>query len=259
MPELNDRTVLIKIGGSTLGTEDTSLADVAELQLAGARIVIVHGGGPETTSWMAKLGIRSAFVDGLRVTDEAGLNVATAVLAGLVNKRLVAQLVAGGVNAVGLSGVDGGMLRGSVTKPELGFVAGAVDVDAGPLKMALTAGYVPVISPIGIAADDASQLLNINADTVAGAIAVAVKATHLIFLTDVNGILDANGSLMKRISLDMAGSLMASGVVKGGMIPKLEACIQAGNAGISAHIVNGTKSQALANCLDGTVTGTVVA
>ncbi|MDA0799434.1 MAG: acetylglutamate kinase [Chloroflexi bacterium] len=256
---LKDQTILIKIGGSTLGAEDTSFADVAELQHAGARVVIVHGGGPETTSWMAKMGVRAEFVDGLRVTDEAGLGVATAVLAGLVNKRLVAQFAALGVRALGLSGVDGGMVRGRITKPELGFVAGTVDVDAGPLDALLVAGYVPVISPIGTAVDDAAQLLNINADTVAGAIAVAVGATHLVFLTDVDGILDAHGRLLKRIPLDTAEGLMTSGVVKGGMIPKLEACIQAGNAGISAHIVNGTKPQALVHCLDGTVPGTSVA
>jgi acetylglutamate kinase len=256
---LKDQTVLIKIGGSTLGAEDTSFADVAELQRAGARVVIVHGGGPETTSWMAKMGVRAEFVEGLRVTDEAGLGVATAVLAGLVNKRLVAQLAALGVRALGLSGVDGGLVRGIVTKPELGFVAGTVDVDAGPLDALLVAGYVPVISPIGTAVADAAQLLNINADTVAGAIAVAVGATHLVFLTDVDGILDAHGRLLKRIPLETAGELVNSGVVKGGMIPKLEACIQAGNAGITAHIVNGTKPRALLHCLDGTVPGTAVA
>ena len=258
MPELQDNTVLIKIGGSTLGVDDTSFADVAELQHMGAHVVIVHGGGPETTSWMAKMGVRAEFVDGLRVTDEAGLRVATAVLAGLVNKRLVGELATLGVRAFGLSGVDGGLVRGLVTKPELGFVAGAVDVDSGPLDAVMAAGYVPVISPIGASADDTAQLLNINADTVAGAIAVAVGATHLVFLTDVDGILDAHGRLLKRIPLDSAEGLMTSGVVKGGMIPKLEACIQAGNAGISAHIVNGTKPQALVSCLDGTVPGTSV-
>jgi acetylglutamate kinase len=256
--ELKDQTILIKIGGSTLGAEDTSFADVAELQRAGARVVIVHGGGPETTTWMAKMGVPAEFVDGLRVTNEAGLGVATAVLAGLVNKRLVAQLTALGVRALGLSGVDGGLVRGTVTKPELGFVAGTVDVNADPLDALLVAGYVPVISPIGTAADDAAQLLNINADTVAGAVAVAVGATHLVFLTDVDGILDAHKRLMKRIPLDTAEGLMTSGVVRGGMIPKLEACIQAGNAGISAHIVNGTKAEALVNCLAGTGQGTSV-
>ena len=162
-------------------------------------------------------------------------------------------------DAFGLSGVDGGLVRGSVTKPELGFVAGSVEVEPGPLDAVLAAGYVPVISPIGTAGDNAAQLLNVNADTVAGAIAVAIGATHLVFLTDVDGILDAHARLLRRIPLDQAEGLMTSGVVKGGMIPKLEACIHAGSAGISAHIVNGTKPQALISCLDGTVPGTAVA
>ena len=259
MSALQDKTILIKIGGSTLGADDTSFADIAELQKVGARVVIVHGGGPETSSWMAKMGVHAEFVDGLRVTDKAGLDVATAVLAGLINKRLVAELAAHGVRVVGLSGVDGGLVQGRVTKPELGLVASTVNIDTSLLDAMLNAGYVPVISPIGAAVGTAAQLLNANADTVAGAIAVAIKAEYLIFLTDVDGILDANGRVLKRIPLPMAEGLMTSGVVKGGMIPKLEACIQAGESGISAHIVNGTKAQALVNCLSGTVPGTAVA
>ena len=247
MTSLSVRTVLIKIGGSTLGTDDTSFADVAGLQTAGARVIIVHGGGPETTAWMAKLGVRAEFVDGLRVTDAAGLDVASAVLSGLINKRLVAAFAAQGVRAIGLSGVDGGLVRGSVTKPELGFVAGSVRVDPAPIDALLAAGYVPVISPIGADETNRGQLLNVNADTVAGAIA------------DVEGILDANGRALKRVSIDMGQGLVTSGIVKGGMIPKLEACVQAAKAGIAAHIVNGTAPRALINCMDGTVTGTAVA
>ena len=259
MSNLSESTVLIKIGGSTLGADDTSFADVAELQAAGARVIIVHGGGPETTAWMAKMGVRAEFVDGLRVTDAPGLDVATAVLAGLINKRLVAAFAAQGVRAIGLSGVDGGLVRGSVTTAELGFVAGAVSVDPAALDAVLAAGFVPVISPIGTDQGDSAQLLNINADTVAGAIAVAAGATRLVFLTDVDGILDAHGRVLGRVPLDTATGLNTSGVVKGGMIPKLEACIQAAEAGISAHIVNGTTPRALVNCMNGTVTGTTVA
>lgn len=259
MTSLSVRTVLIKIGGSTLGADDTSFADVAGLQAAGARVIIVHGGGPETTAWMAKLGVRAEFVDGLRVTDAAGLDVAAAVLSGLINKRLVAAFTAEGVRAIGLSGVDGGLVRGSVTKPELGFVAGSVRVDPAPIDALLAAGYVPVVSPIGADETNRGQLLNVNADTVAGALAVAVPATDLVFLTDVDGILDANGRALKRVSVDMGQGLVTSGIVKGGMIPKLEACVQAAEAGIAAHIVNGTAPRALINCMNGTVTGTAVA
>jgi acetylglutamate kinase len=257
--DLSDSTILIKIGGSTLGADDTSFADVAGLQAAGARVIIVHGGGPETTAWMAKMGVRAEFVDGLRVTDAPGLDVATAVLAGLINKRLVAAFAAEGVRAMGLSGVDGGLVRGSVTNADLGFVAGAVTVDPAPLDAVLAGGFIPVISPIATDEHERAQLLNVNADTVAGAIAVAAQATHLVFLTDVDGILDAHGRVLGRVPMETATGLTTSGVVKGGMIPKLQACIQAAEAGISAHIVNGTKSQALVNCMSGAVTGTTVA
>ena len=259
MSDFSDSTILIKIGGSTLGADDTSFEDVAALCRSGARVVVVHGGGPDVTSWMGKVGVRSEFVQGLRVTDEAGLGVATAVLAGLVNKRLTAEISSYGVSAVGLSGVDGGLLHGTVTNEELGFVAGTVKVNARVLDSLLEGGHVPVISPIGVQATDTRQLLNVNADTVAGAVAVAIGASHLVFLTDVEGILDSNGRLIRRVPHDTGDSLIASGVVKGGMIPKLEACLLAGAAGISAHIVNGTQPGALIGCLEGTVTGTAVA
>jgi acetylglutamate kinase len=208
---------------------------------------------------MAKMGIRAEFVDGLRVTDAPGLDVATAVLAGLINKRLVAAFAANGVRAVGLSGVDGGLVRGRVTKPSLGFVAGEVAVDASLLDAVLAGGFVPVISPIGVDRGNPNQLLNINADTVAGSIAVAARATHLVFLTDVDGIMDANRRVMPRVTIEAGEGLIGSGIVIGGMIPKLQACLQAAGARISAHIVNGTKPRALLNCIEGTVTGTAVA
>ena len=259
MSDFSDSTVLIKIGGSTLGAGDTSFADVAALCRSGARVVVVHGGGPEVTSWMAKMGVRSEFVQGLRVTDEAGLEVATAVLAGLINKRLAAEITSYGVSAVGLSGVDGGLLRGTITNEDLGFVAGKVEVDPRTLDSLLEGGHVPVIAPIGVQATNNRQLLNVNADTVAGAVSVAIGASHLVFLTDVDGILDSNGRLIRRVPQETGDGLIAAGIVKGGMIPKLEACLVARAAGVSAHIVNGTQPGALMGCLEGTVTGTAVA
>ena len=203
--------------------------------------------------------VYTADLERLRRFYAAGLDVATAVLAGLVNKRLVAEISSYGVSAVGVSGVDGGLLRGTVTDEELGFVAGTVEVDPRPLDILLAGGYVPVISPIGVRSSDRRQLLNVNADTVAGAVAVAIGASHLVFLTDVNGILDGNGGLIRKIPLDRGEGLIRSGIVKGGMIPKLEACLKARQAGISAHIVNGTQPGALIGCLEGTATGTAVA
>ncbi|MBM3940606.1 MAG: acetylglutamate kinase [SAR202 cluster bacterium] len=250
--------VLVKIGGSTLGAQDTTLDDVAELRRAGARPVMVHGGGAAVTGWMAKMGIRAEFVRGLRVTDGPSLDVVTAVLAGLINKQLVAALLGKGTKAVGLSGADGALLQGVVDRPELGYVAGKVIVDPSPIHALLDAGYVPVIGPLAVDTANGHHLLNVNADTVAGSIAAALGAKHLVFLTDVDGILDANGRLIARVHAGGAESLIASGVVKGGMIPKLEACAQAAGAGAVAHIVNGTVRGALKGCLNGTVRGTTV-
>ena len=256
--EANGATILVKIGGSTLGSDDTSFDDIAELQRRGAKPVVVHGGGPAITSWMAKLGIRAEFVRGLRVTDEPSLEVAVAVLAGLINKQLVAVLQAAGANVAGLSGADANLLRGTVTDSRLGFVAGALDVDPSAVKALLDAGYAPVIAPIAVDASDAGQLLNINADSAAGAIAATIGAQHLVFLTDVDGILDANGRLIERVPLASGEQLVSSGIVKGGMIPKLKACIEARAAGAKASIVNGTRPGALLACLDGSATGTTV-
>ena len=136
---------------------------------------------------------------------------------------------------------------------------GAVTVDAALLDTIMDGGFVPVISPIGSDRGNRAQLLNVNADTVAGSIAVAAHATHLVFLTDVDGIMDANRRVLSRVSLDTGKGLIETGIVRGGMIPKLQACLQAGASGISAHIVNGTKPRALLNCIEGSVTGTAVA
>ena len=257
MPASNPSTVVIKIGGSTLGADDTSLADVVALSQEPRRPVLVHGGGPEITSWMKNLGLRAEFVRGLRVTDAAGLDVASAVLAGLINKRLVAGLLAEGGRAIGLSGADGAMLRGTVTDPELGLVAGQVEVDVGPLEALMGSGYVPVVAPLAVDAGDGHRLLNVNADTVAGALASALGATHLVFLTDVDGVLD-DGRLLGRLPVARAEALIASGIVKGGMIPKVQACIEARMAGVEPHIINATTPHALVECVNGASPGTTI-
>ena len=256
--ETDSPIILIKIGGSTLGSDDTSFGDVAVLQQQGARPVIVHGGGPAITSWMAKLGLHAEFVRGLRVTDAPSLEVATAVLAGLINKSLVSELRGAGVNAVGVSGADGGLLRGRIADPDLGFVAGELEADASLIDRLTDAGYVPVVAPIAASVDDSSQLLNVNADSAAGALAVALGAQRLVFLTDVDGILNADGRLIRRVPLATGEELLHSGVVKGWMLPKLEACILAARSGVQAGIINGTQAGALPSWLAGSLSGTAV-
>jgi acetylglutamate kinase len=254
--------ILVKIGGSTLGASDTSLPDVVALQQQGARLVIVHGGGNTVTEWMARQGIMAQFVGGLRVTDAASLEVATAVLAGLVNKQLVASLAALGARAVGLSGADGGIVQATIGNPELGYVGTDLRIDPTAVKALVDGGYIPILSPIAIHAanesTNAHHLLNVNADTVAGALSMALGAKDLVFLTDVAGIIDNAGRLLERVPLAQVQGLMTSGVVKGGMVPKLEACASAATHGVSAHIIDGRRSGALLECLAGTAAGTTV-
>ena len=250
--------VLVKIGGSTLGAQDTAIADVAALAKQGRRPIVVHGGGAMISDWLARLGVRAEFVDGLRVTDEASLEVVAGVLAGAVNKRLVQQLTAAGALASGISGADGGLLTGRVDRPELGRVAASVEVDPAPLLRLLDDGCVPVVAPLALERADGRGLLNVNADTAAGAIAAAAGAERLVFLTDVDGVLDASGRLLRRVAPEEAERLIADGVIAGGMIPKARACLAASEAGAPGHVVNGTRPNALLRCLDGAETGTAI-
>lgn len=254
--------IVIKIGGSTLGAHDTTLEDVVTLHRSGRRVVVVHGGGPQATEWLKLHGAGTQFVRGLRVTDAAALEVVVAVLAGLVNKQITAALNALGGQAVGLSGADGPTVLAEVREPELGRVGAVREVRTGLLARLLQAGYLPVLSSIGLDVAPPSPdaaLLNINADTVAGEVAVALGAEWLVFLTDVPGVKDAAGAVRARLSPDEAEELMRAGVVSGGMIPKVEACLHAARAGAASIIVDGREPHALLAALNGAETGTRVA
>lgn len=244
---------VVKIGGSTLGQHDTTLDDVAALHAEGHRFVIVHGGGATITEWLEKHGVESRFVRGLRVTGEATLEVVVAVLAGLVNKRLIAELQARGAHAVGLSGADGGILRARRYDPELGFVGEITSVDADGLREAVDGAGVLVLAPIAIeVGDDAMlpQLLNVNADTAAGEVAAAMGADRLVFLTDVPGVKDGQETVRSRLSMSDATALIETGAVKGGMIPKVYAAIRAASAGVATVIADGRKEGTLLALLE---------
>lgn len=270
--DLAGKTIVVKIGGSTLGSHDTTIQDLVELQEKGARPVVVHGGGKTITDWLNKQGIASKFVRGLRVTDADGLQVVVAVLAGLVNKDLVAGLNGLGAKAIGLCGVDGRLIEAKIKEPELGYVGEVTRINLAPLEAIISAGYIPVIAPIGSYDSElwqedaktsdlpltAASCLNLNADTAAGEIAAALKADALVFLTDVPGINDKEGKLIESIDAAHGEGLIASGVVSGGMIPKVEACLRAVTAIPKAHIVDGRNSNALVQVLSGTQTGTTV-
>ncbi len=238
---MSDQTsgiTVIKIGGSTLGAEDTSLEDVIALAEEGHRPLVVHGGGAMISSWLDRMDIEAVFVDGLRATNEDALDIVVGVLRGVVNARLVAQIVERGGRAVGVSGIDGGAIRAERYDERLGFVGRITEVDASFYTSLIDAGVIPVVAPIGM--EPPSQPLNINADTVAGELARAVNAGRLLFLTDVDGLLDANGDLINSLDATEVAELRASGVLTGGMIPKVDACLRAAESGTEAFIANGT-------------------
>ena len=253
-------TIVVKIGGSTLGSHDTSLRDVVALQRDGARPVVVHGGGKVVSDWMQRQGVRPRFIRGLRVTDEPSLEIAVAVLTGLVNKQLVAELNGLGGRAVGLSGVDGGMIEARIADPELGLVGEVANIDPGPIRALADAGYIPVVASIAVSSalgeDGAPQLLNMNADTVAGEMAAALDVERLVMLTDVEGVLDTSRRLIPRLTRRHARRLMDSNVVAGGMVPKIGACLRALEGVSAAHIVDGRKAGALIEALEDADIGT---
>lgn len=254
MSQTSKRPIVVKIGGSTLGAEDTTLDDVVALHQAGERVAVVHGGGAMITDWLTRLDVPSEFVDGLRSTSAEAMEVVVAVLRGVINTQLVASVVERGGRAVGLSGVDGGVVRAERYDPRLGYVGRVTSVDGEFLGALMEAGAIPVIAPIGLEAPE--QPLNINADTVAGEVARAVGARQLVFLTDVDGLLDGAGELIPSLDAARAESLRAEGTLSGGMIPKVEACFRAAEAGAVAYMVNGRTGGMLRRVADGEAVGT---
>lgn len=251
--QFSGKTVVIKYGGAAMAAADLKAAvmqDIALMKYVGMHPIVVHGGGPEVSNMARQMGIEPQFVDGLRVTDAATMAIAQMVLVGKTNREIVTHLGAQGVKAVGLSGQDGGLIRAARhlhrsartgEMVDLGFVGDVASVDTAVLETLTTAGYVPVIAPIGLG--PGGQPYNINADTVAGAIAAALKAEKLVLLTDVEGVRadkDDPGSLLSRVTAQEVQSWIARGKLEGGMIPKLQCCITALEGGVNrVHIIDG--------------------
>ena len=247
---------MIKIGGSTLGEHDTSLSDCVELYRAGRQVVVVHGGGAAVTDWQRRLGAEAAWVDGLRSTTPESLEVVVAVLAGLINKELTRQLQQLGAPAVGLSGVDGGTLCSPIS-PRIGLVGETPRCNPATLRKLLDAGLLPVLAPVGLA-DDLSTTLNINADAAAGAVAAALGASSLVFLTDVPQVLDGDGSGIDCLTEAQQRFLTDAGVIAGGMLPKLRAGRQAFALGTRVRIVDGRQPHIVREAVDGAAVGTAL-
>jgi acetylglutamate kinase len=240
-------TLVIKYGGHAMGEGGDSFArDVVLLKQVGINPIVVHGGGPQIGHMLERLGIESRFVDGLRVTDHETMEVVEMVLAGTINKGLVAAINAEGGCAVGLTGKDGRLIaakkvvrsrvEGSTRiEIDLGFVGEPERIAANVLDTFRQSDIIPVIAPIGVGA--AGETYNINADTVAGAVAAAVKATRLLLLTDVAGVLDADKRLVSEITSGTARRMIAEGIISGGMIPKVETCLDAVGGGVEAAVI----------------------
>ena len=245
-----------------MGSGDTTIEDVVALQKKGAALIVVHGGGSSVTDWLKRLGVTTKFVKGERVTDLPILEVATAVLAGLVNKEITAAINLKGGKAVGISGADGALIESGVKDKEMGWVGSVEKVNTALLEVLLKAGFVPVVSPISLLSidrpDDAPMLINVNGDPIAGDIAVAMKAKRLVYLTDVPGVNDKEGKLISRLSAQEAEAMIASGEIVGGMIPKINACLKALKAGAVARIIDGRKPHALMGEIEGGNGGTTI-
>ena len=251
MRRYSGKTILVKFGGHAMGKADYVAAfasDIALLDQVGARPVVVHGGGPQIGAMLDKLKIESNFIDGLRVTDEATISVVEMVLAGGINKALVAAVASAGGRAVGVSGKDGGLITarkllakakkaGSAIHDavDLGFVGEPSDIDVTVLEALMQHHLIPVVAPVGCGKD--GKTYNINADTAAGAIAAALHAARMLMLTDVAGVLDKNGDLIPALTVSEAEVLIRDGTVKGGMIPKVETCIDAVRGGAEAAVI----------------------
>ncbi|MBQ7225129.1 MAG: acetylglutamate kinase [Clostridia bacterium] len=248
--EYYGKTIVIKYGGNAMINEllkEQVMEDIVLLHLIGVNVVLVHGGGPEITDTLKKIGKESKFVGGLRVTDKETVDVVQMVLAGKINKTLVNKLEINGGKAIGISGLDGHMIKAVMKNEELGYVGKITEVDVTPINDLIEKGYIPVVSTIGC--DECGNVYNINADTAAAFIAGNLKAERLITMTDIEGILkdkDDPHSLIQKIDIKGCYELFETGVIGGGMIPKVECCIDAIRKGVkTVTILDGRVPHAL--------------
>lgn len=251
MQRYDGRTVVVKYGGHAMGDPELGQAfarDITLLRQSGVHPVVVHGGGPQIGKMLQRLGIVSEFKGGLRVTDKATVEVVEMVLAGSINKEIVHLINAEGGRAVGLCGKDGNMVQAEKLKRtmidpdsniekvvDLGFVGEPADVNPTVLKLVLKEDLIPVVAPVAPGPD--GETYNVNADTFAGAVAGSLNAKRLLFLTDVPGVLDKDGKLIKQLTVAKAHELIADGTISGGMIPKVETCIQALSQGVEGVVI----------------------
>ncbi len=244
LQEYNDKVVVVKYGGNAMTNEALKQAvmqDIVLLSLVGIKVVLVHGGGPEINAMLKKINKPSEFVNGLRYTDEETIDIVQMVLAGKVNKDLVQLLQQAGGKAMGLCGLDGKLIQAEQLNPDLGFVGEITDVNPEVINTALSNGYIPVISTV--AAGKNGEVFNINADTAAARIAAEMKASNLILLTDIKGLLedkDDENTIIRTVGVSEVPYLKKEGIITGGMIPKIDCCVEAVRRGVKkTNIIDG--------------------
>ena len=255
------KRIVIKIGGSTLGSHDTTLEDLVVLQKKGIIPIVVHGGGNKVTEWLKRQNTPTSFKDGIRITDEQSLEMVAAVLGGLVNTDLVAAINALGGKAIGMTGVDGNLTESKCNDPDLGYAGKVTKVNPEAIQAVLDAGFIPFIAPPGAKATDEPAdipYVNINGDDIAAALADALHAEKLIFLTDVDGIHGEDGNVIPNLTASGVESLIDSGVINGGMIAKAEAALFALKRTPQVQIIDGLLPNVLLAAIEGADIGTVI-
>lgn len=244
LQKYNNKVIVIKYGGNAMTNEDLKQAvmrDIVMLTTVGIKVVLVHGGGPEINEMLNKVGKKSEFINGLRYTDEETIDIVQMVLAGKVNKNLVSMLESHGGKAVGLCGIDGDLIEAEQLNPDMGFVGEITAINPEIIENSLDCGYIPVISTVGRGKD--GTVYNINADTAAARIAAEMKAPSLILLTDIKGLLEDKNdenTLIREVGVSEVPYLKKQGIISGGMIPKIDCCVEAVRRGVNqANIIDG--------------------
>lgn len=240
--KFSGKTIVIKYGGAAMENEELQRSvaiDIVLLKFVGINPVLVHGGGKEITAWLDKLNIETEFIDGLRKTSKEAMEVTEMVLTGKVNKAIVGLINSEGGKAIGLSGKDGNMIQGEkIDEKKLGHAGKVIKIDPSAILDIIAKGYIPVISTVGV--DKNNETLNINADYVASDIAISIKAEKLIYLSNVEGILNEKKEIIKQIIAEDAKTLIKNGVISGGMIPKINSCLESIEGGVNnVHIISG--------------------
>tara|TARA_Y100001970_G_C14234411_1_gene860846 strand:+ start:2044 stop:2820 length:777 start_codon:yes stop_codon:yes gene_type:complete len=249
---------VIKIGGSSSKNYKKIIEEVANIIKTGSKIILVHGGGPLISNWLKNMQIETKFVDGLRYTDEATLDIVIGALAGTTNKQLVAELNKYNLKAIGIAGVDANLLQAKKIKKNIGYVGEIKKVNSDILADLLNNKYLPVISPLAASLEKEGGILNVNADTVAIAIAIATNAENCILLSDVDGVQDENGEIINNLNPDHAKELIKKKIIVGGMIPKVENAIIAAKLGIKCHIANSEHKSIISDIFNKSATETII-